>query len=496
MLKIFTKKFWSKKKIIWGIIILLIVLVILFLTFGRKNNAGAIQTGFAKNQNLEETVLSTGQVVSGTNLSLSFQSSGVARKVSVAEGDKVYQGQVLASLNQSSALASLAQAQANYDKLINGATPNDIQSYKDAVALADINLNNAYNGAFGALNTGYTAISNAYLTAKSVQDTYFLTADSSWGPVYENVNNINNKLAIVKDTINYTNNTSAIDLAISNSVNSLASVLASLQVIRDQTNTDLHKDSVTDADKTSIDSQKTAVSSALSSLNTLQSSLASSKVSLQTAQHNLAAKQSAARSEDVDFARGQVDAARAVLNNQIIVAPESGIITQVDIKVGEQAVASKEVMILQNISDLHAEADVSEANIAALQTGQQIDYTFDALGPDRHFTGKVLTINPASTVISGVVNYKVKGSLENVPEIKPGMTANMTILAAQKDNALAVPATAVRSKNNKQYVRVIDDPKTKKYHEVEVKTGLQADGGLVEILSGLFDNQEIVTYMK
>jgi len=45
-------------------------------------------------------------------------------------------------------------------------------------------------------------------------------------------------------------------------------------------------------------------------------------------------------------------------------------------------------------------------------------------------------------------------------------------------------------------VRVIDDSKKKTYHEVQVQTGLQADGGLVEIISGLNDGQEIIIYMK
>ena len=76
------------------------------------------------------------------------------------------------------------------------------------------------------------------------------------------------------------------------------------------------------------------------------------------------------------------------------------------------------------------------------------------------------------------------------------MTANMTILVAKKDNALAVPSTAIINNNNNQYVRVIDNPKTKTYHQVQVQTGLQADGGLVEITSGLTDGQEIVTYIK
>src|SRR5262249_35815428 len=156
----------------------------------------------------------------------------------------------------------------------------------------------------------------------------------------------------------------------------------------------------------------------------------------------------------------------------------SGTITSVDIKTGELATASKEVISLQDVNDLHAEADVSEANIASLQLGQPIDYTFDALGPDQHFSGKVLSINPASTVISGVVNYLVKGSLENIPQVKPGMTANMTIMVAQKSGALAVPSTAIINKNNAYYVRVIDDPKKLTYHEVQVQEGLQADGGL------------------
>ena len=76
------------------------------------------------------------------------------------------------------------------------------------------------------------------------------------------------------------------------------------------------------------------------------------------------------------------------------------------------------------------------------------------------------------------------------------MTANMTILVAKKDNVLAVPSTAIINNNGNQYVRVIDNAKTKTYHQVQVQTGLQADGGLVEITSGLADGQEIIVYMK
>jgi multidrug efflux pump subunit AcrA (membrane-fusion protein) len=105
-------------------------------------------------------------------------------------------------------------------------------------------------------------------------------------------------------------------------------------------------------------------------------------------------------------------------------------------------------------------------------------------------------VNPASTVISGVVDYKVTGSLEKIPGIKPGMTDNMTIKVAEKQNALVVPSSAVINKNGEQIVRVITDPQNKTYTEVQVQTGLEADGGLTEIVSGLSKGQEIVTYIK
>jgi multidrug efflux pump subunit AcrA (membrane-fusion protein) len=108
----------------------------------------------------------------------------------------------------------------------------------------------------------------------------------------------------------------------------------------------------------------------------------------------------------------------------------------------------------------------------------------------------VLTVNPASTVVSGVVNYKVTGSLEKIPEVKPGMTANMTIKVAEKKNVLVVPSGAIINKNGKHIVKVINDSKKKTFTEVEVEVGLSADGGLTEIISGLKDGQEVVTYMK
>jgi HlyD family secretion protein len=260
---------------------------------------------------------------------------------------------------------------------------------------------------------------------------------------------------------------------------------------------------LTDAITAATNGLTNAKLSATQQIQNSQSQINSAKASLQQAQATLAQQKAKAQPADIDSARAQllsaqgtVEAAQTALNNTVLKAPANGTITAINTKVGQQATAMQAIITLQNINSLHTEANVSESNVASLQIGQSVDYTFDALGPDKHFAGKILTIDPASTVISGVVNYLVKADLPNIPEVKPGMTVNMTILVATRTNALAVSSSAIINQNGNQYIRVIDDKVNKTYHQVQVQTGLQADGGQVEILSGITAGQEIVTLVK
>ena len=79
-------RIFTKKKIIWTIILLLVVGGIWYYQTKPKNNAANIQTTTIGQQNLQQTVLSTGQVVSETNLSLSFQTGGVVNQIAVVTG--------------------------------------------------------------------------------------------------------------------------------------------------------------------------------------------------------------------------------------------------------------------------------------------------------------------------------------------------------------------------------------------------------------------------
>lgn len=581
------RRFFTKRRIIWTVVILLVLGGAWYLQAKPKNNAANIQTASVARQNLEQTVLSTGQVVSETNLSLSFQAGGIVEAVRVAIGSQVKAGETLAVLNQSSVRASLtsangqlAQAQANYQRVLAGATPEQINVSQKAVDAARVAYNNSLSQLEAVKASTAAAISQAQQNLQDLQSPT-TTSDNKRSSI---VVTIANQLATVKadldkenrilddddledtfgvadftSSINFKNALNQVQPLLDRANNSLAAAQAYKsdenisQAVNDslaalnqnisalnyaytalqnsvvsanfsQAQLDNYKASVSaqlsaeNSGITSIRNAKQALTDALtagtnavtnsklsatSQVNAAQNQVNSARAALQQAEATLAQQKAKAQPSEIDAARAQllsaqgtVEAAQAAYNNTILKAPTDGTITQVNTKVGQQATAMQPVFTLQNVNALHTEAYVSEANVASLKIGQTVDYTFDALGPDKHFKGQILTIDPASTVISGVVNYLVKASLPSIPEIKPGMTVNMTILVANRENVLAVPNNAVINQGSEQFVRVIDDPKTKSYHQVKVQTGLQADGGQIEILEGLSEGQEIVTFIK
>jgi len=520
------KSFFTKKRIIWSIVILF-VLFLGWLIFGRKSTSANIQVGTVKRQDILKTVLTTGQVVSETDLDLSFQASGVVRRINVKEGDHVQAGAVLAVLDQGSARANLesaqgsfAQAKANYDKILAAATTQDIAVTEAALNTAKTSLENARQNLKNELQTAYTNTNTSVLAYTNI---LFSNSQSST-PQFSipGTVNTNPELLSLINSERVTVNTTLTDWP--NKISGLTDTNLDAAVTVSLANLDLVSKYFSDiinilatytqvtsgGSQTTITTYQSNVSTAKSTVDSLRSSIVADNQALNTAKASLAQaeatlnlKKAPPRPEDLSIAEAQVmsaqgslDSAQAALNNTVIVSPISGIVTQVDIKLGEQAQATKEVIKVLNASELHTEAQVSEADIASVQVGQSIDYTFDALDPDEHFTNKVLTVNPASNIVSGVVNYKVTGGLENIKQVKPGMTANMTILVSEKKNVLVVPSSSIINKSGKKLVKVIDDPKKKTYHEVEVSTGLEADGGVVEILGGLSENQSIVTYMK
>jgi multidrug efflux pump subunit AcrA (membrane-fusion protein) len=151
-------------------------------------------------------------------------------------------------------------------------------------------------------------------------------------------------------------------------------------------------------------------------------------------------------------------------------------------------------IVLEDISNLYVEALINEANIKNISLEQKVKVTFDALGKENIFNGKVSHIDPSSVASDGVVNYKIKVFLENNdPNIRPGMNAEIVITTFEKEGVLSIPETSlIKKENGSIAVNKITNLKKEKYQEVEVSTGNIGDGNMIEITYGITKEDKIV----
>ncbi|MBP9748955.1 efflux RND transporter periplasmic adaptor subunit, partial [Patescibacteria group bacterium] len=188
-------------------------------------------------------------------------------------------------------------------------------------------------------------------------------------------------------------------------------------------------------------------------------------------------------------ARAAAESAVANLSKTEIRAPTDGIVTDIPVNVGELA-AAKAVAISMLSTHYEIEADIPEVDVAKVRIGQVVDITLDSLGMDMHLPGTVLSINPAETVIQDIVYYKMRVVFaKDLEEVKPGMTANVTVDTNAKTGVLAIPLRAVQEKGTDRIVRILVDSKPEDH---VVTLGLRGDGGLVEILSGLNEGETVI----
>jgi len=340
------RKFFTKKKIIWTILIVLVLLGEWYFAFGKKNSNQDIQVDTVKTQNIKKTVLTTGQVVSLVDLALSFQGGGVVRQIYVKEGDVVSSVQTLAVLDQGTALASLksaqgslAQAEANYNKILAAATTQDVAVSQAAVDVASVSLTNAKQNLLNQLATAYNDANTVVLSNTNI----LFSNPQSMAPQFgisgtvqtnqQLVNEINTKRITINsllpdwETDIWTEEN--IDILIENSLNNLLTISNYLSDIINVLST--HTQITTGGSQTTLSTYqtsvvngKTTVDGAYTTITTYNQAVRSARASLDQAKATLSLKQSPTRPEDVDIAvaqvlsaQGQVDSAQVALNSDV-----------------------------------------------------------------------------------------------------------------------------------------------------------------------------------
>ncbi|MBT4120680.1 MAG: efflux RND transporter periplasmic adaptor subunit [Candidatus Magasanikbacteria bacterium] len=196
-------------------------------------------------------------------------------------------------------------------------------------------------------------------------------------------------------------------------------------------------------------------------------------------------------SYDASLAGAQASLAQAVANRNksVIIAPVDGVIGKIDAKVGEYVSSGEDVVKIVS-PHFEIKVDIPETDITKVSFGDEAEIKLDAFGEDVKFAGMVTEIEIGETVIQDVVYYTVTLTLEEdgENEILNGMTADVLFFTEEKENVLYIPSRAVRN-NGSKYVRVLKDDEVE---EVAVKLGLRGDDGLIEIIEGLEEGQEVI----
>jgi multidrug efflux pump subunit AcrA (membrane-fusion protein) len=261
-----------------------------------------------------------------------------------------------------------------------------------------------------------------------------------------------------------------------------------------------------------------AVDTARNDVNTAEAQVAQ-QLAAKGVQEERPKNQSAVASAQADAANKQAilaDAQRQ-LGDTTLVAPTDGTVAVVGGRVGEDvpggganrggfdasalsrppnAQASGSVssraggfVTLTDLGTTEVKARFSEADTAKIKPGQAAKVEFESLG--QQLTARVVRLDSIETVVANVVTYTVTLLLDKkLEEIKPGMTGNVDVIIAQKQNVIRLPVTAINPRNGRATVQVVGkDGKTLETRQVT--TGLKGDDD-VEITSGLDVGDKVV----
>mgnify|MGYP003397164674 CR=1 FL=1 len=170
-------------------------------------------------------------------------------------------------------------------------------------------------------------------------------------------------------------------------------------------------------------------------------------------------------------------------------SPMTGTITSFPLSSGSMVSPSMSIGKVSTTDDLEISISVAERFVSRIEKGQNALLSFDAY-PDEVFTAKVTEVNPVLDTTSRSMGVKLR---QDPPDnrIKIGMYCRVKLITESKTNAVAVPRNSVLTRNNVDYVFVVDTA-TNSVEAKPVTVGITVDD-MVEVISGLTYGEQVVT---
>jgi HlyD family secretion protein len=224
--------------------------------------------------------------------------------------------------------------------------------------------------------------------------------------------------------------------------------------------------------------------------------------------------------------QGALDKAKADLDHCAITSPIDGVVISRNVDVGQTVAASLQAPVIfaiaNDLTKMQIDANVAEADVGVVEIDQNVDFTVDAF-PMQTFRGKVVQVRNAPITVQNVVTYDTVIAVSNPDlKLKPGMTANVSIVVARRDNVPQIKNAALRYRppdatpietkptsasgrgrpggghsgraqesRASRTVYVLPDGASRP-RPVQIKTGV-SDGIMTEVTEGLKEGDRVVT---
>jgi HlyD family secretion protein len=458
------------------------------------------------------TVNATGRSEAAEEVNLNFQASGVVSEVAVDPGQTVSRGYVLARLQPDEmelaverAESDLARAQAQLDQLYQPAEDEDVAAARAELARAEAQLDDLYQppsvsdieSAEAAVESAQASLERVLegldeneitVAAANLRKAEIILQQAQWE--YDQVSYLGEAGAtpqaaqLEQATIDYETAKANYLLAVKDA-DEADIAAAGAQLAQAEASLAKLLEDPTALDIASAQAQKAQAEASLASLLK------------DPAQLEVAIAQTA-----VDAAQVGLDQARLNLVRSMLVAPLDGVVTEVNLKVGESPttiagdnVGGRAAVVIADMSAFHLTVEIDEIDISRIEPGQHVTILVDAV-PDTAFEGHVSAIapGPAESSATGIVAYEVTIDLDSDgTRLLPGMTADATIETDRLEDVLVVPNRAVSIDRESGLpvtsVETVDEQGNPT--RVEIELGLRNET-VSEVLTGLEEGDQVI----